>query len=99
MLEGRKRSLLWAGAFLMACSLESRRSFGAKMKIKRGLFLVDTALSQGARIGKLNAVQFSACPFSECLCAVHSLHSCMWEPWDRPIWEGFLERDHETFFG
>lgn len=80
----------------MACGLESKWYFGAKTKIKRGTLPVDTALSQGARIGKPNAVQFSACPLSECLCAVHSLYSCMWEPWDQPVWEGFLERDHET---
>lgn len=65
--------------------MESKQHFGAK--IKMGIPLVGTALNQGARTGKLNAVQFSTCPLSECLCAVHTLCSCMWEPKDQPIWE------------
>lgn len=66
----------------MACSLESKWYFGAKIKIKRGIPQVGTTLSQSVRIGKVDAVQLSTCPLRECLCAVHKPCSCMWEPGD-----------------
>lgn len=66
----------------MASSLESKWYFGAKIKIKRVMPQVGATLSQGVRIGKVDAVQLSTCPLCECLCAVHKPCSCMWEPGD-----------------